>query len=199
MNPWLAEQVAKEHQRDLLARAERDRLVHEVRRARRGHPSRGLRAVLQWPWFRMSGNGSSAPEMSRGRAVSPSDLAPTPADGPDGTAAQRPLPRGHGASRLATRLDDCEISVAKVEADGHWATHEHADEFFFVTSGRLVIRTAGRTLTRGPGEFVVVPHGVAHYPMAQGMTHAVLIESGRRGRTPTPAGLEAAAHPDMPL
>jgi mannose-6-phosphate isomerase-like protein (cupin superfamily) len=45
-----------------------------------------------------------------------------------------------------------------------------------VTKGRLLIRLRSGEITLGPGEFVVIPRGVEHLPIAEEEVHVVLIE-----------------------
>jgi len=47
---------------------------------------------------------------------------------------------------------------------------------FLVFKGHLVIKLRDRDLHLDPGEFVIIPKGVDHCPVAEEEVHAMLIE-----------------------
>jgi mannose-6-phosphate isomerase-like protein (cupin superfamily) len=47
---------------------------------------------------------------------------------------------------------------------------------FLVLKGRLRMRLRDRDLWVGPGEFVIVPRGVEHMPVAEAEVHVLLFE-----------------------
>jgi mannose-6-phosphate isomerase-like protein (cupin superfamily) len=78
--------------------------------------------------------------------------------------------------KIAEELNDSYIKLAKFKGEFVWHHHEREDELFFVTKGRLLIRLRDREIAVGPGEFVVVPRGVEHLPVADDEVHVILIE-----------------------
>jgi mannose-6-phosphate isomerase-like protein (cupin superfamily) len=78
--------------------------------------------------------------------------------------------------KIAAELNDSYIKLAKFKGEFVWHHHEGEDELFFVTKGRLRIRLRDREVTVGPGEFVVIPRGVEHLPVADDEVHVILIE-----------------------
>jgi mannose-6-phosphate isomerase-like protein (cupin superfamily) len=68
--------------------------------------------------------------------------------------------------------------VKLVKCEGQYVWHHHAaeDELFLVVSGRLDIRLRDRTVELGPGEFLIVPRGVEHQPVAHGLVEMLLFE-----------------------
>jgi mannose-6-phosphate isomerase-like protein (cupin superfamily) len=70
--------------------------------------------------------------------------------------------------RIAARVNDYDVRVAKVAGDHVWHVHEQTDEFFHVLAGELLIGLredgAERTLTLPRGSVFVVPRGVWHRP-----------------------------------
>jgi mannose-6-phosphate isomerase-like protein (cupin superfamily) len=78
--------------------------------------------------------------------------------------------------KIAAELNDSYIKLAKFKGEFVWHHHEREDELFFVTRGRLLIRLRDREIAVGPGEFVVVPRGVEHLPVADDEVHVILIE-----------------------
>ncbi|HQA69616.1 MAG TPA: cupin domain-containing protein, partial [Aggregatilineales bacterium] len=50
------------------------------------------------------------------------------------------------------------------------------DELFYVVKGRLCIKLRDRDLWVGEGEFVIIPRGVEHKPVAEDEVHVLLLE-----------------------
>lgn len=79
--------------------------------------------------------------------------------------------------KIVGEFNDTQLKTVKVHGDFVWHTHEEADEFFLVRSGRLTIRMRGRDeVTIGPGEFFIVPRGVEHCPSAPDECEILLLE-----------------------
>jgi mannose-6-phosphate isomerase-like protein (cupin superfamily) len=68
------------------------------------------------------------------------------------------------------------VKVAKLEGDYVWHSHEHEDEMFLVVQGELQLEFRERTVIIKPGEFCIVPRGVEHRPVANGLVSIVLFE-----------------------
>jgi mannose-6-phosphate isomerase-like protein (cupin superfamily) len=68
--------------------------------------------------------------------------------------------------RIAGQVNDMQIKLAKFEGDFTWHFHEREDELFLVHRGRLLMRFRDREEIVEEGEFIVVPHGVEHCPVA---------------------------------
>lgn len=79
--------------------------------------------------------------------------------------------------RLAGEVNGQAVKLARAEGEFVWHHHEAADELFFVVSGRLRIefREADDTVLEA-GEFVIVPKGVEHRPVAEEETELLLFE-----------------------
>ncbi len=79
--------------------------------------------------------------------------------------------------RIAARVDGHAVKLAKVEGEFVWHSHPDADELFLVVEGALTLRFRDRDdVTLGPGELVVVPRGVEHLPVADGVCHLAMVE-----------------------
>lgn len=76
------------------------------------------------------------------------------------------------------RLDDYEVKLAKAEGEFVWHHHEHEDELFLVTKGRLRIEIEdAEPAVLGPGDMTVIPKGVRHRPVVEeGPVHMLLLE-----------------------
>jgi mannose-6-phosphate isomerase-like protein (cupin superfamily) len=79
--------------------------------------------------------------------------------------------------RLAGRVNDVHIKLAKLDGEFIWHRHEEEDELFLVVKGTLRMRFRDRDVVLEPGEMLVVPRGVEHLPVAEeGEVHALLVE-----------------------
>jgi len=78
--------------------------------------------------------------------------------------------------KIVGEMNDTFIKLVKFRGEFLWHHHEKEDELFLVVKGRLRMRFGGREVVVNPGEFVIVPRGVEHLPVADEETHVVLIE-----------------------
>jgi mannose-6-phosphate isomerase-like protein (cupin superfamily) len=72
----------------------------------------------------------------------------------------------HWNPRIVGRYNGNEVRVSKLKGEFIWHSHAETDELFLVLKGRLVIEFRDGVQTLGPGEFLVVPKGVEHRPVA---------------------------------
>ena len=86
--------------------------------------------------------------------------------------------------RVAAELDGQALKLAKVEGEFVWHSHADADELFLVRSGELTIEfRAEPDIHLAPGELVVVPAGVEHRPVADGVAEILLFEPAETRNT----------------
>lgn len=79
--------------------------------------------------------------------------------------------------KIAGEVNDMQVKVAKFEGPFTWHHHDNEDEMFLVVSGALHIEFEDGIVALNPGEFVVVPRGVEHRPVAQPRADVLLFES----------------------
>lgn len=70
--------------------------------------------------------------------------------------------------RIAGRVNNMMVKLAKLEGEFIWHHHSTEDELFFVHRGTLLMKFRDRDEQVEEGEFIVVPHGVEHCPVAVG-------------------------------
>lgn len=69
-------------------------------------------------------------------------------------------------SSPAGQVNDMQIQLARFEGDYVWHYQPSKDTAFFVHKGRLMMKFRDRDEVIGQGEFIVVPRGVEHCPVA---------------------------------
>ena len=78
--------------------------------------------------------------------------------------------------RIVGELNGNYIKIVRLKGEFVWHQHEQEDELFFVTKGSLVIKLRDRDLNIEEGEFVIIPKGVEHLPIAAEETLVLLME-----------------------
>jgi mannose-6-phosphate isomerase-like protein (cupin superfamily) len=78
--------------------------------------------------------------------------------------------------RVIGEVNDCDVKAVKLKGEFPWHHHETEDELFLVVKGTLRMKFRDHEAVVREGEFVIVPHGVEHCPVADEETHIVLIE-----------------------
>lgn len=82
----------------------------------------------------------------------------------------------HWSPRIAGELDGFQVKLAKLKGEFVWHHHEDEDEFFLVVQGRLQIKFRDGDIWLNEGEFVIVPRGTEHLPVAPEEVHVLLFE-----------------------
>jgi mannose-6-phosphate isomerase-like protein (cupin superfamily) len=78
--------------------------------------------------------------------------------------------------KIVGELNGQQVKLAKLKGGFVWHHHEVEDELFLVVKGRLVIKLRDRDVTLEAGEFLIVPRGVEHKPVAEEEAHVLLFE-----------------------
>jgi mannose-6-phosphate isomerase-like protein (cupin superfamily) len=78
--------------------------------------------------------------------------------------------------RILGELNDCHVKAVKIKGEFVWHHHDHEDELFLVVQGTLRMRFRDRDELIREGEFIIVPRGVEHLPVADEEVHIILLE-----------------------
>jgi mannose-6-phosphate isomerase-like protein (cupin superfamily) len=78
--------------------------------------------------------------------------------------------------KIAAELNDNYIKLAKLKGEFLWHKHENEDELFMILKGNLLMKLRDKDIDVGEGEFIVIPKGVEHKPIAHEEVHLILIE-----------------------
>jgi len=78
--------------------------------------------------------------------------------------------------KIVGELNDCYVKLVKVKGEFVWHQHDAEDELFLVVKGRLLLKFRDHDVSVGEGEFIIVPRGVEHLPVASEEAHVLLLE-----------------------
>jgi mannose-6-phosphate isomerase-like protein (cupin superfamily) len=82
----------------------------------------------------------------------------------------------HWNPRIVGELNGQHVKLVKFEGEFIWHHHEHEDELFLVVDGRFRMDFRDREVWLEPGEFLIVPRGVEHRPVADEEVSVLLFE-----------------------
>jgi len=78
--------------------------------------------------------------------------------------------------RVAGELNGQQVKLVKFSGPFVWHHHDVEDELFLVVKGRFRMEFRDRHVWIEKGEFLIVPHGVEHRPVAEEEVHVLLFE-----------------------
>jgi mannose-6-phosphate isomerase-like protein (cupin superfamily) len=82
----------------------------------------------------------------------------------------------HWSPKIVGELNESYVKLVKFNGEFVWHHHETEDELFLVVKGSLLIKLRDRDILLEEGEFVVIPKGVEHLPIAEEEAHVLLLE-----------------------
>lgn len=86
------------------------------------------------------------------------------------------LIRGYYKPKVVGQVNETYVKLVRFKGEFIWHKHDLEDELFLVVKGRLTIRLRDRTIELHENEFVVIPRGVEHLPVAEDEVSVMLIE-----------------------
>ncbi|HMC66039.1 MAG TPA: cupin domain-containing protein [Gemmataceae bacterium] len=78
--------------------------------------------------------------------------------------------------KIVGELNGQQVKLVKFQGPFVWHYHENEDELFLVVKGRFRMEFRDRHVWLEEGEFLVVPRGVEHRPVADTEAHVLLFE-----------------------
>jgi mannose-6-phosphate isomerase-like protein (cupin superfamily) len=78
--------------------------------------------------------------------------------------------------KIVGELNDSYVKLVKFKGEFVWHHHETEDELFLVVKGSLLIKLRDQDIFLDEGEFVIIPRGVEHLPIAEEEAHVLLLE-----------------------
>jgi mannose-6-phosphate isomerase-like protein (cupin superfamily) len=82
----------------------------------------------------------------------------------------------HWNPRVVGELNGQHVKLVKFQGEFVWHDHAAEDELFLVVRGSFRMEFRDRSVTLKEGEFIIVPRGVEHRPVAEQEVEVMLFE-----------------------
>jgi len=82
----------------------------------------------------------------------------------------------HLSRKVVGELNGQSVKLVKFQGEFVWHKHDLEDELFFVVKGSFNMEYRDRTITVNENEFLIVPRGVEHRPVADDEVCVMLFE-----------------------
>jgi mannose-6-phosphate isomerase-like protein (cupin superfamily) len=86
------------------------------------------------------------------------------------------LIQDHWNPRIAGELNGQQVKLVKFKGEFVWHKHDHEDEMFFVVQGEFNMELRDQVITVRENEFIIIPRGVEHKPVALHEVSVMLFE-----------------------
>ena len=86
------------------------------------------------------------------------------------------LIQDHWNPRIVAELNGQHVKLVKFQGEFVWHSHAEEDEMFLVVKGSFRMDLRDRSLEVQEGEFLIVPRGVEHRPVALEQVEVLLFE-----------------------
>ena len=78
--------------------------------------------------------------------------------------------------RVAGELNGQQVKLVKFQGEFVWHHHDNEDELFYVVKGSFDMHLRDKIITINAGEFLIMPRGVEHKPVAKEEVEIMLFE-----------------------
>jgi len=82
----------------------------------------------------------------------------------------------HWSPKIVGELNGQQVKLAKLHGEFVWHKHDEEDELFLVVKGSFNMEFRDKTIVLQEGEFLIVPRGVEHKPVAENEVWVLLFE-----------------------
>ena len=82
----------------------------------------------------------------------------------------------HWSPKIAGELNGQHVKLVKFKGEFVWHKHDNEDEMFYVLKGSFDMQLRDKTITLHENEFIVIPRGVEHRPVAVEEVSVMLFE-----------------------
>lgn len=82
----------------------------------------------------------------------------------------------HWRPKVVDELNGQEVKLVKFRGAFPWHHHEREDEMFMALRGKFRLEFRDKTVELNEGEFMIVPRGVEHRPVAETEVEVLLFE-----------------------
>ena len=102
----------------------------------------------------------------------------------------------HWAPRIVGELNGQHVKLVKFQGEFVWHKHDAEDEMFLVVRGEFEMQFRDRVVALTEGEFLIVPRGVEHRPVAAAEVHVLLFEPAGTLNTGDAGGPRTVVEPE---
>ncbi|WP_207496736.1 cupin domain-containing protein [Aridibaculum aurantiacum] len=78
--------------------------------------------------------------------------------------------------RIVGELNGQHVKLVKFQGPFVWHKHDHEDELFFVVEGQFIMELEDGNVELAEGDFIIIPKGTMHRPVADKEVHVMLFE-----------------------
>lgn len=89
----------------------------------------------------------------------------------------------HWSPKVVGELNGQQVKLAKLKGEFVWHHHEEEDELFYAVRGTLKMDFRDQTVMVNEGEFLIVPRGIEHKPIAEEEVQVMLFEPASNENT----------------
>lgn len=82
----------------------------------------------------------------------------------------------HFNPKIVGELNGQQVKLVKFKGEFIWHHHEQEDELFYVVKGSFEMHLRDKIITVNQGEFLIMPKGVEHKPVAEEEVEIMLFE-----------------------
>jgi mannose-6-phosphate isomerase-like protein (cupin superfamily) len=78
--------------------------------------------------------------------------------------------------KVVGELNGQQVKLVKFKGEFVWHHHDNEDELFYVVKGSFDMQLRDKTITVNAGEFLIMPRGIEHRPVAKEEVEIMLFE-----------------------
>ncbi len=82
----------------------------------------------------------------------------------------------HWSPKIVGELNGQHVKLAKLKGEFVWHKHDLEDELFYVLKGSFKMQFRDNVIELNENEFLIVPRGVEHCPLAENEVSVLLFE-----------------------
>jgi mannose-6-phosphate isomerase-like protein (cupin superfamily) len=101
----------------------------------------------------------------------------------------------HWSPKIVGELNGQHVKLVKFAGEFVWHHHDHEDEMFLVHRGQFRTELRDRVVDLEAGDFLIVPRGVEHRPVAAEEVEVILFEPAGTLNTGNVVGERTVAQP----
>ncbi len=99
--------------------------------------------------------------------------------------------------KITGELNGQHVKLVKFKGEFVWHSHENEDEMFFVIKGSFTMQLRDKDIEINENEFIIIPKGTEHRPVAKNEVHVMLFEPAETINTGNTSGELTVENPEF--